>query len=230
MEWLSTRTARGWLEYRKIENDTVIEIKLTQGYVTQIDAEDFHRIRHIKWFAHKNLDDKGNVKDVYVWGKPSATASGTKRKGVRMDRKTILLHRLLVNCPDGMQVDHRDGKTLDNRKSNLEIKPGAENMLNKRMYSCNKSGYNGIKDRPERQAWCVHYRVNGRQKTTQFSYRSIDKQDALQQAIEFRQQHDETTNNKNGIRPKRELTNSSSLDDVEEEMMDVSNESTNSIE
>lgn len=54
------------------------------------------------------------------------------------------LHRFLANPPDGYCVDHINGNTLDNRRSNLRICTKSENNFNKSIQCDNKTGYKGV--------------------------------------------------------------------------------------
>lgn len=56
----------------------------------------------------------------------------------------VSLHRILLNCPKQMEVDHINHNTLDNRKSNLRIVDRQTNANNKGLYKNNKSGYKNI--------------------------------------------------------------------------------------
>lgn len=44
----------------------------------------------------------------------------------------ILLHRFIMRTPKGMDTDHLNHDTLDNRRSNLRIVTRAQNMWNRR--------------------------------------------------------------------------------------------------
>lgn len=49
----------------------------------------------------------------------------------RIDNSLVRLHRLLTNCPDDMDVDHRNHNTYDNRKSNLRVVTHSQNSMNR---------------------------------------------------------------------------------------------------
>jgi hypothetical protein len=59
-------------------------------------------------------------------------------------RKQLRLHRLITNCPNGFDVDHRNGNTLDNSRENLRICSTSENARNARLYSNSSSSYKGV--------------------------------------------------------------------------------------
>lgn len=57
--------------------------------------------------------------------------------------KTVLLHRLIVDPPANKYVDHINGNTYDNRRSNLRICTNSENQSNKHV-SYGQSEYKGV--------------------------------------------------------------------------------------
>jgi hypothetical protein len=60
--------------------------------------------------------------------------------------RSISLHRAIMCPADGLVVDHINGDTLDNRRSNLRIATIAQNLRNKKTPSSNTSGYKGVVD------------------------------------------------------------------------------------
>jgi hypothetical protein len=81
----------------------------------------------------------------------------------RPERKRILLHRFIVNCPHGNCVDHINCNTLDNRRSNLRICTQAENRFNSRKSKSNTSGYKGVSWCKDTKKWRSQIKLNGKQ-------------------------------------------------------------------
>ncbi|SRR5258708_256205 len=76
-------------------------------------------------------------------------------------RSLIYAHRKILNAPDGVVVDHINGDTLDNRRSNIRLCSAAENSRNRRMRRRNRSGFKGVVRRGNR--WEVRIQLNSKQ-------------------------------------------------------------------
>jgi hypothetical protein len=102
-----------------------------KNIIILVDKEDVERIKMFKW----SLKYDKTVDNYYViaW----------ERHNYK-DRKRVSLHRFIMNCPEGLEVDHINRNTRDNRKSNLRIVTPQENANNKGEYKNNKSGYKHI--------------------------------------------------------------------------------------
>jgi HNH endonuclease len=111
----------------------MVEVPLTQGKVALIDDEDAPRILAYKWTLSHNPNRRRGI-----W----YAVRYTHKKG-SSSRTVIQMHREIMNAPDGMEVDHKNGDGLDNRKSNLRIATRSQNLGN-----CHKqpgrTGYRGV--------------------------------------------------------------------------------------
>lgn len=116
-----------------------IEIPLTRGYVTRIDAADRVFTDGRKWH-------------VVVCQSRKAVYACTKVNG-----KCVTLHKLL--CPDWDEVDHADGDGLNNCRSNLRDGAGFRNKGNTGMRSTNTSGFKGV-TRKGSSSWQSRITVN----------------------------------------------------------------------
>lgn len=106
----------------------VAYVPLTKGYTALIDADDVPLVEDWNWHAV--------VGATTVYAARGMSAGGKSR--------TIILHRVLISAPDGMDVDHINGDGLDNRRANLRIATRMENLCNKSIYCNNKSGFKGV--------------------------------------------------------------------------------------
>jgi len=62
---------------------------------------------------------------------------------VEVDGK--LLHRIIMNPPKGLIVDHINHNGLDNRRSNLRLCTNSQNQMNRTKTRANTSGYKGVR-------------------------------------------------------------------------------------
>lgn len=120
------------------------EIELTKGLKTLVDDDDFEKLSKFKWHSSHGYA----VRDDWSTG---------KRIHVRM-------HRIIVNCPDGYEVDHINNNPLDNRKDNLRICLKTENNKNLKLPNTNKTGYKGVSFSKERKKYCAYISVGNKTK------------------------------------------------------------------
>src|SRR6266576_5977344 len=100
------------------------EIELTQGYVALIDNEDFDWINQHKW----------------------NTLTGYYNKKYAFNTTAGLMHRFILDTPPDMEVDHKDGNTLNNQRSNIRNCTKSQNLMNKKKYG--KGKYKGVSWHP----------------------------------------------------------------------------------
>lgn len=105
-------------------------IFLTLGKVTKVDDDTWEWARHKKWHTFPNHDRGFYAKCA------GRTADGRPT--------TVFLHRLIMQAPPGVHVDHIDGDTLNNQRSNLRLASRSLNKANGKVYRNNSSGYKGV--------------------------------------------------------------------------------------
>ena len=93
-----------------------------KNYICLIDEEDLERVKCCHWFAHK--DYQGDIR----W---ESTKCG-------------LLHRFVIQASPNVLVDHVNGDTNDNRKTNLRTATHSNNSCNVKISSNNSSGFTGV--------------------------------------------------------------------------------------
>lgn len=99
-------------------------------------------IPHIKASKRALVDDEdAGMVNFFKW---RLLSSG--RAQMYDGRKTnIMMHQLVMGrVPPGMEIDHRNGDPLDNRKSNLRFCTRQQNQLNRKFNSNNTRGFKGV--------------------------------------------------------------------------------------
>lgn len=131
-------------------------IPLTKGYEAVIDAVDVPLVERWNWTARVRLHADGSVSNVYAG----------RMDGPVGNRRNVLLHRFLTDAPDEMDVDHRDGNGLNNRrrgeKGNLRTATRAQNLQNSRLSRSNTSGFKGVSWVASRSRWLACIQAHGK--------------------------------------------------------------------
>lgn len=127
------------------DNKGVMAISLTHDRTALVDAEDYERLNKHNWATR-----------ITKWG---CYAGRDVSKG---GKKTILMHREILNVPKGQQVDHINHDGLDNRKCNLRICTNSQNQHNQRPRVSGSSKYKGVSWRKDVQKWYARIKHNGK--------------------------------------------------------------------
>lgn len=148
-------------------------IPLTKGYEAIVDDEDYEFLMQWKWTAV--IDRSGRV---------YATRHARKHEGNSSSRR---MHRVICATRDGMETDHKNGNTLDNRRDNLREATRIQNMRNRALHKNNTSGHKGVGWHSKIGKWQARISVNKRRINLGFF---IEKEDAAaaymsRAAIEF---------------------------------------------
>ena len=116
----------------RIEGDIAL-VTLSNGWTATIDAEDADLVRQYRWGG---LGRSWKARRKYA-----ATPIGSNLVG---------MHRLILDAPEGMTVDHIDQNGLNNRRSNLRLATIAQNMANSGPKKDNRLGLKGVSQKRRR--------------------------------------------------------------------------------
>lgn len=121
-----------------------MKLKLSQNSTANVDSWTSKCFGNLKWFRHN-------------------FSSGLSYAGRNSNGNTIHLHKLLMWCPPGYQIDHINGDGLDNRLENLRIVTPQQNRRNMKPIQ-GTSKFKGVyyrRDLPHKR-WCVRIYEHGK--------------------------------------------------------------------
>lgn len=117
----------------------------SKGEEFYFDLEDYDLIKNYCW----NLDKRNYV-----------VANTSKKDG----KKTMIsFHRLILNFPENMIIDHINHNTNDNRKNNLRICTSRQNHMNYSIKNNNTSGSVGVIWDKRNKKWMAYIGVDYKQ-------------------------------------------------------------------
>ena len=122
-----------------IDGDTTW-ILLTQNKMTIIDTEDIPLVWPYRWYARLNRR---------VW----YAYSSVWHRGPK-----FLMHRVLLDPPKGLAVDHRDHNGLNNRRHNIRPCTTAQNNQNRP--PGDRKGYKGVWPDKRYTPWTWRAEIN----------------------------------------------------------------------
>lgn len=114
-----------WIEVMKI-----LKIRIGKDRFALVDQADYDFIKDYLWYC------SANKWGAYVQGFPKGQAGN--------NRKRVSMHRVILNAPKGMCVDHINGNGLDNRRGNIRLCTPAENSYNRKLQHNSTSGHRGV--------------------------------------------------------------------------------------
>lgn len=128
------------------------------GYEVLVDKEDYDEIKGMKWYISPYHHKKDGKMSLYV---ECGTYSVFNGKSIQ---HKIRLHRFLMGCltNDGKIVDHIDGNTLNNQRSNLRICSAEGNAQNRGKNVNNSSGYKGVTWDKVNRKWMAQVQHKGK--------------------------------------------------------------------
>lgn len=105
-----------------------------------VDTEDWEKVKCYRWHV------------TYLLNKCYAYADIQKN----YKRMRIMLHRFIMGiCDSDIEIDHRFGDTLDNRKSELRTCTRTENSRNSQVRKNSLSGFKGVSWHAKNKKWRV---------------------------------------------------------------------------
>jgi hypothetical protein len=153
------------LRYRKKHYGyTFRRIKLTKDKYAIVDAEDYEKLAQDDWHLYVSKS-----KNYYAFRYE--------------DGKFIKMHRVIMNAPAGVFIDHRYGNGLDNRKINLRIATIAQNQYNRRKTSRKTtSKYKGVFFKKDMNKYCATICLKGKRTHLGYFDNEIDAAKAYDEA------------------------------------------------
>jgi hypothetical protein len=150
-------------------------LPLTRGLFALVDDDVYEWASGYKWYAQTTA-------------KPYAIHVFQDRK----KRLRVFLHKLIVNAPDGVEVDHIDHNILNCLRSNLRIVTPGQNRQNRNGATRkSKTQIRGVDWRPEQRLFRARVKVGGHEVFCKYFKTSAEAEMAVKRARRALMTHSE---------------------------------------
>ncbi len=130
-------------------NSDIRQIILTRNKIALVDISDYEYLNQYKWQCS-------------LQGYATRTICINRQPKKRSARKALLMHREIIKCPIGMEIDHINGDKLDNRRCNLRICTRSQNQINNKKYQNCSSKYKGVSWHKTVNKWSSRIQYNSK--------------------------------------------------------------------
>lgn len=137
-------------EYNIREEVSEVKIyRLDGSYeIVLISTEDIEKVNKYKWYLN---NPSGNIFYAYT----NDTSNNDKLK-------IFSMHRLIMDFPENLEVDHIDRDSLNNTRGNLRAVTSYENTMNRRVTSEKVSDVKGVTWDKRSGKWLVTINADGK--------------------------------------------------------------------
>jgi hypothetical protein len=104
-------------------------IPLSRGHVALCDDKDYKFLNQWKWSYQENLD---------------GSCFAVRMTTINGERKSLIMHRILLNPPKGYIDKHLDGNGINNQRANF-LRMSLSQLRASDHIVHSKSGYKGVK-------------------------------------------------------------------------------------
>lgn len=119
---------RSTVQLQLAPNGESVYIPLSRGHCVLVDLGDYEWLSQWNWCLAECRGTRYAKRGVFD------PETGTMR--------AVMMHRLILDAPAGMEIDHINGDGLDNRRCNLRVVTRQQNLRHRHSWS--KHGYKGV--------------------------------------------------------------------------------------
>lgn len=114
----------------RVIGPSIAYIPLSNGWFSLVDSNDAEMLEQWNWNIHHG-------------GKASVAAYAIRTITIEGKKKNIAIHQMLIDVPEEMVPDHKNGNGLDNRRINLRVVTSSQNSANCPQAN-NRYGFRGV--------------------------------------------------------------------------------------